>query len=270
MEKNRIDALGDTGDMGDMEKIPEINNGTEDNNKSADEIDGGAGKTNNRADEIDGGSDESDNRVEKLSDNGAGETNNRVEKLSDDGAEKGNTAAEREEYDKLIKTRFKDFYTEDTQRMINRRFKQFKALEERCRSLEESLASSSPAHISDDELIERIKAAEDEMIAKYSDFSLDEVTSSSRFMALARLATESRAISLLEAYDLAFFDKIVENARREAEMRAYDKVRANRMRGIENAVLPRVSARGISASQLTKSERSALARRAANGERIGF
>ena len=42
----------------------------------------------------------------------------------------------REEYDRLIKTVCKDFYAEDTQRLINKRFKKYKALEERVRSLE--------------------------------------------------------------------------------------------------------------------------------------
>ena len=42
----------------------------------------------------------------------------------------------REEYERLIKTTFKDFFAEDTQRLINKRFKKYKALEERVRELE--------------------------------------------------------------------------------------------------------------------------------------
>ena len=42
----------------------------------------------------------------------------------------------REEYERLIKTAYKDFYAEDTQRLINKRFKKYKALEERVKSLE--------------------------------------------------------------------------------------------------------------------------------------
>lgn len=47
---------------------------------------------------------------------------------------------EREEYEALIKKRFKDFYAEDTQRLINRRFRKYKVMEERYRLLEETLA----------------------------------------------------------------------------------------------------------------------------------
>ena len=43
---------------------------------------------------------------------------------------------DREEYERLIKERFREQYAADTQRLINRRFKKYKALEERVRSLE--------------------------------------------------------------------------------------------------------------------------------------
>ena len=42
----------------------------------------------------------------------------------------------REEYERLIKTTFKDFFAEDTQRLINKRFKKYKVLEEKVRLLE--------------------------------------------------------------------------------------------------------------------------------------
>ena len=45
----------------------------------------------------------------------------------------------REEYDELVKGRFKDLYAEDMQRLINRRFRKYKIMEERHRLLEESL-----------------------------------------------------------------------------------------------------------------------------------
>ena len=47
---------------------------------------------------------------------------------------------EREQYERLIKNRFKDFYAEDTQRLINRRFRKYKIMEERYKYMEESLA----------------------------------------------------------------------------------------------------------------------------------
>ena len=57
-----------------------------------------------------------------------------------DGSEKENEFLEatndREEYEKLIKTRFKELFREDTQRLINKRFKKYKALEEKAERLE--------------------------------------------------------------------------------------------------------------------------------------
>ena len=43
---------------------------------------------------------------------------------------------DREEYEKLIRERFKEHFAADTQRLINRRFKKYKALEEKVRLLE--------------------------------------------------------------------------------------------------------------------------------------
>lgn len=43
---------------------------------------------------------------------------------------------DREEYERLIRERFKEHFAADTQRLINRRFKKYKALEERVKSLE--------------------------------------------------------------------------------------------------------------------------------------
>ena len=226
MEENRIAALGDMSEVGQM--FPE-NNGTDNENDTV---------------------------------------------PHENGEEDGGKIAERREYERLIKTRFKDFYTEDTQRMINRRFKSFKALEERCKSLEDERTRSATARMSDDELIEKIKAGEGEIKDKYSDFSPEEAYSSEKFMSLARFALEGGNISLSDAYKLSFFDKIIsaerERAESDAEQRIYDRIKANRSRAVENAVLPGKLARGFSASGLTREERAALAKRAANGEKIGF
>ena len=46
--------------------------------------------------------------------------------------------SDREEYERLIKTKYKDFFAADAQRLINRRFKKYRALEEKVRVLEES------------------------------------------------------------------------------------------------------------------------------------
>ena len=59
---------------------------------------------------------------------------------ADDVAER---PADREEYERLIKTKYKDFFAEDAQKLINRRFKKYRALEEKVRVLEENAKSFS-------------------------------------------------------------------------------------------------------------------------------
>ena len=223
-----------------------------------------------------------ENRIAKLSDmsdlgeltpenNGTDNQNNTAS--PETGVEDGDKMAERGEYERLIKTRFKDFYAEDTQRMINRRFKHYKALEEKCKTLEQTIAAAS-SHVSDEELLEKIKASEEEIGLKYADFAPDEVYSSEKFMSLARLSLEGGNISLSDAYKLSFFEKLIsaerERTEREVEQKIYDKIKSNRARAVENAVLPKTVSRGFSAAQLTKEDRAALAKRAANGEKIGF
>ena len=60
---------------------------------------------------------------------------------------------ERREYEELIKNRFKELYAEDTQRLINRRFRKYKIMEERFKLLEEKLAAKEA------ELLEGAKKA---------------------------------------------------------------------------------------------------------------
>lgn len=52
-------------------------------------------------------------------------------------------SGEKEEYRRLIKTRFKDFYQEDTQKLINRRFRKYKELEERHSETEKRLEEAN-------------------------------------------------------------------------------------------------------------------------------
>lgn len=62
------------------------------------------------------------------------------EGVRDDEPHETEKHGEREEYEALIKNRFKELYAEDTQRLINRRFRKYKVMEERYRLLEETLA----------------------------------------------------------------------------------------------------------------------------------
>lgn len=54
-----------------------------------------------------------------------------AEQITDDG---------REEYERLIRGRYKEHFAADTQKLINRRFKKYKALEEKVKKLEEDAA----------------------------------------------------------------------------------------------------------------------------------
>ena len=63
-----------------------------------------------------------------------------LESDEENEVEKENFFTEREEYDALMKGRFKSFYAEDTQRLINRRFRKYKIMEERYKLLEEDVA----------------------------------------------------------------------------------------------------------------------------------
>ena len=55
--------------------------------------------------------------------------------------------SEREEYDALVKKRFKELYAEDMQKLINRRFRKSQGMEERFKLLEESLAEKEAQNI---------------------------------------------------------------------------------------------------------------------------
>ena len=59
---------------------------------------------------------------------------------SEEREEEGGEQSEREEYEALIKNRFKDYFAEDAQRLINRRFRKYKVMEERYKLLEDTLA----------------------------------------------------------------------------------------------------------------------------------
>lgn len=72
-----------------------------------------------------------------------GEGDDPITVEAEDGRDNEQMLSEKEEYRRLIKTRFKEFYSEDTQKLINRRFKRYKELEERCNESERQLADAN-------------------------------------------------------------------------------------------------------------------------------
>ncbi len=51
--------------------------------------------------------------------------------------------SDRAEYEALIRGKFREHFAADTQRLINRRFKKYKALEEKVKELEEAVSRSA-------------------------------------------------------------------------------------------------------------------------------
>ena len=184
---------------------------------------------------------------------------------------------ERAEYDKLIKTRFKDFYTEDTQKMINRRFRKYKELEEKVREAEQT-AVEAPKKLSDSEIFEEIKKSAEqirgELAEKFLGLADDISGESKNFITLARFAVEEGKISLADAYKLSHFDDIlsfeIERAIRETEERVNADIISRKKRPVENAARSRISGGAVNTARLTREERASLAKRAANGEKIRF
>jgi len=184
---------------------------------------------------------------------------------------------ERAEYDRLIKTRFKEFYTEDTQRMINRRFRKYKELEERVREAEEN-AETVTKKLTDGELFEEIKRSAGEiaegLAERFCGLSEDISKESESFITLARLALEEGKISLGDAYKLSHFDDILaieaKRVARETEEKVLANIASRKRRPAENAVHARVTGGVVDTARLTREERASLAKRAANGEKIRF
>lgn len=78
--------------------------------------------------------------VGEISDGDDGLTVGEVKAEEADVTVEAKGLSEREEYEELIKTRFKELYAEDAQRLINRRFRKYKIMEERFKIMEETLA----------------------------------------------------------------------------------------------------------------------------------
>lgn len=183
--------------------------------------------------------------------------------------------AERAEYDRLIRSRFKEFYTEDTQKMINRRFRKFKEQEEKLRqTMEENrteLAKKSKK-LTRDDLVARIRESSDALKKEFSDFSEELALNSEKFIEIAEVLLEDGRFGLSDAYKLSHFDEIVgksaENAAKATEERVLGDIRSKRARPDENGLAHRTAASPFDVSKLTRAERARLAKRAAGGEKI--
>ena len=84
---------------------------------------------------------------------------------------------ERAEYERLIRTRFKEFYTDDTQKMINKRFKRYRVMEQRIGELE---AAAELMHKRESELDALVAAEREKASAETERRVVSELISQSR------------------------------------------------------------------------------------------
>lgn len=183
--------------------------------------------------------------------------------------------AERAEYDRLIRSRFKEFYTEDTQRMINRRFRKYKELEEKLNAAKEEMSAEiaeKSKKLTRDALVARIRESSDALKKEFSDFSEELALNSEKFIEIATVLLEDGRFGLSDAYKLSNFDEIVGktalDAAKATEERVLREIRSKRARPNENGLAHRTAASPFDVSKLTRAERARLAKRAAGGEKI--
>ncbi len=178
---------------------------------------------------------------------------------------------ERAEYN-LIKTKYKDFFTEDTQKIINRRLKKYKALLSQFEEAREQEAEG--VEFDGESLDSFILSREDEIKQEYQDFSLDKARENERFLKLAALSAREKGISLSDAYRLSHFEEILqierERVREETEKNILALIGARKARPSENGLTGSKRSSAFDASTLSRTERAELAKRAAKGEKIHF
>ena len=170
----------------------------------------------------------------------------------------------REIYDEFIRAH-KDLYAEDTQKIINRRFREVKETEaalaaarERISELEAIQVENTPCPPSED------------FILAHPDFELSRELQNDTFKKLY-----SAGVDPALAYDTAHLDEIIarakEGAHREAVRATFESVKARGVRIQESAS---ASHSGISikrdVSKLSRAERADIARRVMAGEKVSF
>lgn len=217
-------------------------------------------------------------------------------------------ASEKEEYLRLIRDRFKSYFTEDMERIVGRRVKKYKnelqrlkegtSVDENRENELEALSGSEPLHpvnveekradtgnsetalelkdndLTETTLAEKISLHADGIQAKYPQFSLEAAMSDGRFLKLAEYALSTGEMTVEEAYRAASADEIAaraaDEARRETEERMLSSVHLRRARPVENGIGARTSVCRTHPSRLTRREREDIAKRAAKGEKIHF
>ncbi len=164
----------------------------------------------------------------------------------------------REIYDEFIRAN-KDLFTEDTQKIINRRFKEVKQIQEalvaakaQIQSLSEKLNAKKPC------------PPDNDFLASHPDFSLEKELENEVFNVLY-----NNGIPFDIAYSTSHAGEYTEQAVNDAIKATLDSVRARGTRLREAAASASLGT-GLrrDVSKLTKNERADMARRAMAGEEI--
>lgn len=185
-----------------------------------------------------------------------------------DGEGSDGTYGDREEYRRLIKTKYKDLFTEDVERIVSRRVKKYKSELERLRE-----ADVGEQYTRED-AIELVRAQEGVLRNKYDGFSLEDSEKNEKFLILAAAGEKSGVFGVEEAYILANFDSIVGKERERVRLETEETMRKSfterRARPDENGLSGTSKRVRFDVSGLSKKERAEIAKRAAKGEKISF
>jgi len=173
-----------------------------------------------------------------------------------------------EEFDELIKGRYKDAYTKRTQNMINRRFKETKELEsfrDRAVSRERVEAALGAA-----KEYEAILGEANEVKELYPSFELEAECRDPKFLSLV-----TAGVGVKGAYEALHHDEIVRGAMQYAADRVYEAARGGIARindrptenGVSSsgAIDPKRSVDSLSGSDIRK-----ILKRVEKGEKITF
>ena len=219
------------------------------------------------------------------------------------GAQAPNQAADRRAaWQALVDGEYKDLFTQDTQRIINARFKQVKGLEQQLSDAREVLELAMGHFGIDDGDVDKLKQAiadrrhsraethrraeafaraqverwgqeEKRLKEDYPDFDLKREMAGEDFRAL--VTNPRRPVSLRAAYEATHMERIKQQvARRQAqatERRVVDSIRARGTRPDENGTSGQS---GFTVredvSRLTDRQLADIRRRVMSGERISF
>lgn len=177
----------------------------------------------------------------------------------------------RAEYN-LLKTKYKDLFTEDTQKIINRRIKKYKTL--LMRFEEARRAEEQNGLMNDSGFEDYLSTGENEIKESFPTFSLEDARKKESFLNLARISAEGGKISLTDAYKLSHFEEILENerktARENAQKELLSRIESRQARPSENGFMARHQNARFDSAKLSRNERAELAKRAAKGEKIHF